>query len=543
MLLSRISRSRLTMASGRPFCTTTRLLQDKIIRDPLASNKIVQIREPLFKRVFRKTVRYSLLIILAGTGYVSYSLYRERNPKTQIPQTETFLNGSPKKNLVILGTGWGSVSLLKNLDTSEYNVTVVSPRNYFLFTPLLPCIPVGTVNNKSIVEPIRAIMRRTKGVVNYLEAEATDIDPVDRKIQIKVMSGNEIRDISYDYLVLGIGAQSTTFNIPGVYENAFFMKEISDAERIRSKFVENIEKASLLERGDPERRRLLSFVVVGGGPTGVEFAAELRDYIDQDLKKWVPEISSEAQVSLIEALPNILNMFDKRLVDYTEQTVTKANIDLRLNHMVKEVNKDSISANVKGEKVEIPFGLLVWATGNAPMDLSVKLMNSLAAQTEKRGLLINEKLQLLGAEDSIFALGDCTFHKGLFPTAQVAHQEGEYLARMFKELSKIDQLKWELNEAVGNPKVIKKLNFKITRLNAQIKDFHYRHMGTLAYIGADKAVVDVQLRNKRYSLQGSPFAFWFWRSAYLSMCISIRTRILVTLDWIKIFFLGRDSSV
>ena len=223
-------------------------------------------------------------------------------------------------------------------------------------------------------------------------------------------------DLKYDYLVVGVGAQPTTFGIPGVYEHASFLKEIPDAQDIRTKIMNNIEKAATLSPNDPERKRLLSFVVVGGGPTGVEFAAELQDYVDQDLSKWIPEISKEIKVTLVEALPNILNMFDKSLWQYAQDLFAKEKIDLKLKTAVKNVNDSTIVARCGDVDEIIPYGLLVWATGNAPRDVSTNLMNKLKEQDSKRGLLINDKLQLLGAEDSIWAIGDCTFYPGLFPT-------------------------------------------------------------------------------------------------------------------------------
>ncbi|CAR30675.1 KLTH0H15708p [Lachancea thermotolerans CBS 6340] len=496
----------------------------------------------------RKIGKYTLYSVvgsvLAGTGYVSYKLYKEKNPSPQKPQSATFDNGSPRKTLVILGSGWGSVSLLKNLDTTLYNVVVVSPRNYFLFTPLLPSTPVGTIELKSIVEPVRSIARRAPGEVTYYEAEALDVDPVGKTVKVKSVSGSDadaVRDLKYDYLVVGVGAQPTTFGIPGVFENASFLKEIPDAQEIRVKVMNNIEKATTLPVSDPERKRLLNFVVVGGGPTGVEFAAELQDYIDQDLSKWMPELSKELHVTLVEALPNILNMFDKSLIKYAEDLFQETKINLRTNTMVKNVTPTVITAKCGDDIEDIPYGVLVWATGNAPREVSKSLMNRMECQNSRRGLLINEKLQLLGAEDSIWAIGDCTFYPGLFPTAQVAHQEGEYLASVLKKQYKIDQLKWHTLQN-SNAAENDKLKSKVEKLSSQIKAFKYNHHGALAYIGSEKAIADLALGESMYHLAGS-FTFLFWKSAYLNMCLSFRNRLLVALDWCKVSFFGRDSSV
>lgn len=524
-------------ARGARFFSSTKSISN------IGQKAVVPVKPSLARRVVSTTLKVSLAALLAGTGYVSYELYREANPPPQIPQAATFANGSPRKTLVVLGTGWGSVSLLKHLDTSLYNVIVVSPRNYFLFTPLLPSTPVGTVELKSIVEPVRSITRSSPGEVHYYEAEAKDIDPVAKTVRIKSATKDHDYelDLNYDYLVVGVGAQPTTFGIPGVFENASFLKEIPDAQDIRTKIMNNIEKAATLSANDPERKRLLSFVVVGGGPTGVEFAAELQDYVDQDLSKWIPEISKEIKVTLVEALPNILNMFDKSLWQYAQDLFAKEKIDVKLKTMVKNVNSTTITAQCGDATEDIPYGLLVWATGNAPREVSKNLMAKLEQQNSRRGLLINDKMQLLGAEDSIWAIGDCTFFPGLFPTAQVAHQEAEYLTETLKQQYKIDQLKWEISKTT-NATETSKLHSKLDRIVKQQKPFKYNHQGTLAYIGSEQAIADVAVGESKYQMAGS-FTFLFWKSAYLGMCLSFRNRILVAMDWAKVYFLGRDSSV
>lgn len=401
-----------------------------------------------------------------------------------------------------------------------------------------------TIELKSITEPVRAIMRQRKGEVTYYEATANDIDIKNKKLTLQTTCHDDNENmqrelqLDYDYLVVGIGAQSTTFNIPGVYENANFLKEISDSEKIRLKVLKNIETASFLKKDDPERQRLLNFVVVGGGPTGVEFAAELNDYVSQDLKKWLPDISKDIKVTLVEALPNILNMFEKSLIDYTQTFLQKENIDLKLKTMVQSVDENIVTAKMDGKEVEIPYGVLVWATGNAPTQLAKKMMNDLKEeQTSPRGLLINDRLQMLGAEDSVFAIGDCTFHPGLFPTAQVAHQEGGYLAEQFKLLHQLDQCKWEMNTAnTDNTKELNKLENKLN------EPFKYIHRGTLSYIGAERAIVELTIGDNKFKMHG-PFAFWFWKTVYLSMCLSFKNRALVAFDWCKTYFFGRDSSV
>lgn len=143
---------------------------------------------------------------------------------------------------MVLGSGWGATSFLKNLDTEEFNVVVISPRNYFLFTPLLPSVTVGTLENRSIIQPTRYITRHKKRKVAVYEAEAQDVDPIKKTITFADLS--DIRgdaapvSINYDYLVYAVGCENQTFGIKGVSEHACFLKELHDAEKIRTRLMD-----------------------------------------------------------------------------------------------------------------------------------------------------------------------------------------------------------------------------------------------------------------------------------------------------------------
>lgn len=532
--------------SKRFLSTSFRRLQQSTVESATKPINPIKPAKPSFIRRAGKNIwRATWISSVLGTAYIAYQIYDEANPSPQQPQSATLPNGTPKKTLVILGSGWGAVSLLKYLDSTLYNVVVVSPRNYFLFTPLLPSSPTGTVELRSIVEPIRTICRRAPGEVIYYEAEATDIDPKTKTIKIKGNAEND-QVLSYDYLVVGVGAKPNTFGIPGVYENASFLKEIPDAQEIRSKILYNIEKATALQKNDPERSRLLNFVVVGGGPTGVEFAGELQDFVDQDLYKWYPGIENEIKVTLVEALPNILNMFDKKLIKYTEDTFQEERIGLKLKTMVKKVDSEVITAAIKQDDgstktEEIPYGLLVWATGNGAREVTANLAKKLDGQTfANRGLLIDENYLKVIGDDSIFGIGDCTLSRKLAPTAQVAYQEGIYLAKLLKNLAKIDCVRYEMDQTTDVTEK-SKLLAKVDKL-ANFAPFEYVHLGALAYIGSDKAIADLSWGNwTNLSLAGS-FTFLFWKFSYVAMCLSFRSRCLVALDWIKVGIFGRNSS-
>lgn len=284
------------------------------------------------------------------------------------------------------------------------------------------------------MEPIRNILRHKKAIVKFYEAEATKID-YERKI-VTINDESEIKgetsstDVPFDMLVVGVGAENATFGIPGVREHSAFLKEVGDAQEIRKRIMDCVETASFKGQSDEERKRLLHMVgscnelwknrrlikriqvVVGGGPTGVEFAGELQDFFQQDLKKWVPEITDHFHVTLVEALPNVLPSFSKQLIDYTESTFKEESITIRTKTMVKKVTDKFIEAEhtkPDGTKqIEIlPYGLLVWATGNAVRPVVKDLMQQIPAQKDsRRGLAVNEYMVVNGTEN-VWAVGDC----------------------------------------------------------------------------------------------------------------------------------------
>jgi NADH:ubiquinone reductase (non-electrogenic) len=159
------------------------------------------------------------------------------------------------------------------------------------------------------MEPIRNFTRHKKAQVTFYEAEATKID-YERKV-VMINDDSEIKgdvvqnEVPFDMLVVGVGAENATFGIPGVREHALFLKEVNDAQAIRRRIMDCVETAIFKDQAADEVKRLLHMVVVGGGPTGVEFAGELQDFFLEDLQKWIPEIRGDFHVTLVEALPNV----------------------------------------------------------------------------------------------------------------------------------------------------------------------------------------------------------------------------------------------
>ena len=224
--------------------------------------------------------------------------------------------------------------------------------------------------------------------------------------------------------------------------------------------------------------------------------------------------------------------------------------------MVKNVTDKYIEAEFigpDGEKIieKIPYGLLVWATGNAVRPVVKDLMSRIPAQRDsRRGLAVNEYLVVKGCEN-VWAVGDCAV-ANYAPTAQVASQEGAFLARLFNSLAKTDEINEELamlSEAQATAKPddrtilfseIKDLQRRLRRVK-QIGPFEYSHQGSLAYIGSEKAVADVSWLSGNFA-SGGTLTYLFWKSAYLNMCFSTRNRVLVAIDWWKAAVFGRDVS-
>ncbi|KAK4962303.1 NADH:ubiquinone oxidoreductase [Elasticomyces elasticus] len=505
--------------------------------------------------VLRWLWRLTYLSAIAGTGFVGYGIYSNRNPPEQVDPDPN------KKTLVVLGTGWGSVSLLKKLDTENYNVVVISPRNYFLFTPLLPSCTTGLIEHRSIMEPVRNFLRHKKAAVKFYEAEATKIDYERRVIYVndesEIKGESHTTEVPFDMLVVGVGAENATFGIPGVREHSCFLKEVNDAQRIRQRIMDCCETATFKDQSPDEVKRLLHMVVVGGGPTGVEFAGELQDFFENDLKKWIPDIKDNFKVTLVEALPSVLPMFSKQLIDYTEKTFKEETIEVRTKTTVKNVTDKYIEAeftDASGQKQleKIPYGLLVWATGNALRPVVKDLMAQIPAQKDsRRGLAVNEYLVVKGTEN-VWAVGDCAV-AGYAPTGQVAAQEGAFLARLFNQMGKTESIDLELKnlsavqETAPNKEKrdeafarIKDLQRRRRRANS-MGPFEYSHQGSLAYIGSEKAVADISWLTGNLA-SGGTLTYFFWLSAYLSMCFSTRNRILVIMDWTKAKVFGRDVS-
>lgn len=523
-----------------------------------------------------------------------------------------------KPKLVILGGGWGSVALLKELNPDDYHVTVISPQNYFLFTPMLPSATVGTLSLKSLVEPIRRVLSRVKG--HFLRAQAEDVDFSARLVEVsqKDPSGKEVRFyVPYDKLVIAVGSVTNPHGVKGL-DNCFFLKDITDARLIRNQIIQNLELACLPTTSDEERKRLLSFVVSGGGPTGVEFAAELFDLLNEDLSLHFPRLlRNEISVHLIQSRGHILNTYDEAVSKYAEERFARDQVQVLTNSRVQEVRPDAIvftQADSTGKIVtkELPTGFCLWSTGVSQTEFCQRLAKKLGnSQNNRHALETDTHLRLNGTPlGDVYAIGDCstvqnnvadhivTFLRSLawkrgrdpenlelhfsdwrnvatevrkrFPqaashlkrvdklfaeydkdqsgtldfgelrellkqidskltslpaTAQRAHQQGQYLAHKFNKLARMAP-GLRANEIVEGD------------LDAAVyRAFEYHHLGSLAYIG-NSAVFDL---GEGWNLSGGLWAVYAWRWVYFAQSVSLRTRVLLAMDWAKRGLFGRGK--
>lgn len=406
--------------------------------------------------------------------------------------------------LVVLGTGFGAVSLLKDLSPNRYAVTVVSPRNHFLFSPLLPSTTVGTIEFLSIAEPIRL----AASYASFVQAEAIGLDTTRKIICCKSIFDGKEFPIEYDVLVIAVGAESNTFGIEGVKEHALFLKELSHARAIRQKVLDNFEAASLPSLDKAERKKLLHFVVVGGGPTGVEYAAELADFFDDEVKVHFPHLIQDARITLVEAGKQILSTFDERLSRYATKLFQRRRITFIMNAPVKKVEAGKVHLS-SGEVLET--GLIVWSTGNG----ASTFIKSLTLQKDRAGRLLTDRYLRVPSATNVFALGDCaTLQDYTQPaTAQVAMQSGKYLAKLLNEVS------------------------LPSKAEKDIAPFERQNFGMLAYIGKDEALADLPM------MKWSGFLTWiFWRAAYLTKLVSFKNKLQVLFDWVRSRIFGRDIS-
>lgn len=361
-----------------------------------------------------------------------------------------------RPKVVVLGSGWGAVCFLKGLSEAEaemYDITVISMRNHFLYTPLLPSCTMGSIEERSIMTPIRQILA---GKADFLEAKVEHIDTLGQALRCKRVrrslrrktkeervegEGETTEDasatfyVNYDILIYAVGAESTDFNCPGVKDYAFFFKEIGDARSVRERISDLFEEASMPLLTEEEMKALLSFVIVGGGPTGVEVVADLADFVAEDCAVLYPKLVEHVRIRLINTGEQLLSMYDAEVSKASLEVFEKKGVEVLSGCKVIEVTQESVKIKMAtGEITAIPQGCVVWCAGTKENDLTTQVKASLVEkhscsqaayqapvdgecevdmtvdelQRLSKGLVTDEWLHVRGSAGTIFALGDAS---------------------------------------------------------------------------------------------------------------------------------------
>ncbi|CAI9279743.1 unnamed protein product [Lactuca saligna] len=458
----------------------------------------------------------------------------------RISETENFHYASleptkpgDKPRVVVLGTGWGACRFLKGIDTTIYDIVCISPRNHMVFTPLLASTCVGTLELRSVTEPVGRVqpaLAKHPGSYFYL-ASCTDIDTKKHEVYCETDDNNHGLGyepyrfkVAYDKLVIASGAEPLTFGIKGVKEHAHFLREVSHAQEIRKKLLLNLMVSENPGVSEEEKERMLHCVVIGGGPTGVEFSGELSDFIVRDVFQRYAHVKNYVRVTLIEA-NEILSSFDVGLRQYAMKHLTKYGVRL-VRGVVKEVQPQKL---ILSDGSVVPYGLLVWSTGVGPS----QFIKSLHLPKSPGGRIgVDEWLRVPSVED-VFALGDCagflehTGRQVLPALAQVAEREGKFLVELF-------------NKKIGKQNAGRAYSAKDIDLG---DPFVYKHLGSMASVGRYKALVDLSQSKDAGGVSMAGFVSWLiWRSAYLTRVLSWRNRFYVAINWATTLVFGRDNT-
>lgn len=475
-----------------------------------------------------------------------------------------FLAGSKKERVVVLGSGWAGYALARTLSPKTTSRILISPRSHFVFTPLLASTSVGTLEFRAAIEPVRRL-----GLDEFHQAWATSVDferkvirveanttqdeavtptttaasltrtpAANGKLETEPKKGEQY-EVPYDKLVMAVGCYSQTFGIEGVKEHASFLRDVGDARAIRVRVLQAFETASLPTTSDEARSKLLHFAVVGGGPTGIEFAAELHDLVHDDLAKlYPPQLMKHVSITVYDIAPKVLPMFDRNLASYATDMFRRQGIKVKTEHSIQRIRRSEgrdshLMLRIKEEAEEVGAGVVVWSTGlmqnplvSQVLGQAVRGTNKLAKDSKTGGLITDSRLQVQledfrgGKETetlpSVYALGDCAVVQDAnYPaTAQVASQQAVYLG---KQLSK--------GSGGGDT------------ASSSPPPFKFRNWGTMAYLGSWRAIH----QSSADEIKGRA-AWILWRTAYLTKSMSIRNKILIPVYWAITWIFGRDIS-
>lgn len=401
-------------------------------------------------------------------------------PKTSYPR------------IVIIGGGFAGIALAKKLSKQEVQVVLLDKHNYHTFQPLLYQVSTGGLEPDSIAYPIRKILKDFPNFYFRL-ADVHEINPKKNKVK------TNIGDLKFDYLVIASGSKTNYFGNEEIEAHSMAMKTIPQSLNLRSLILENFEDA-LLTSDLNERNRLMNFVIVGGGPTGVELAGALAEIKKGILPKDYPDLDTRmAQIHIIQSNDCILKGMSASASEKAEEFLEKLGVNIWKN--VRVTNYDGKTVTTTTD-LTFETATLVWAAG--VKGATIKGLDAEEFITNGNRILVNEFNQIKGL-NNIFAIGDVAnmiteeFPNGLPMMAQPAIQQGEQLGENMLHL---------IEEKPMRP-------------------FIYKDKGVMATIGRNKAVVDL----KHYKFQGV-FAWYVWMFVHLFFLIGFRNRMVVFINWV-----------
>lgn len=403
---------------------------------------------------------------------------------------DIFSLSSSKKRILIIGGGFAGIEIARRLDTRQFEVLLIDKHNYFTFQPLLYQVATGGLEPDSVAYPLRKILKKNKEVLFRL----TEVEKIDQ-VASKVLT--TIGEIPYDKLVIATGAATNFFNMIETEKNALSLKSVTDALNIRSFVLQKFE-AALLEKSKVEQKRMMNFVVVGGGPTGVEISGALAELKRHVLPHDYPELDiSMMEISILESGENVLDVMSP----YAKRKAKDQLIDIGVKMLMKKQLK-----SYNGHEAELADGTiietssLIWTAG-----VKGKYPEGFDVSAIARGnrLIVDDYNQLIGNEN-IFAIGDvASMQSGPHPmVAPVAIQQAKNLA---KNLNRKNKSEW--------------------------KKFVYFDKGSMATIGRSRAVADVKFLH----LTGF-FAWLAWLFIHLMLLVGFRNRVIVLFNWIWNYF-------
>ena len=392
-------------------------------------------------------------------------------------------------HIVILGGGFAGLYAAKALHRAPVRITLVDRRNHHLFQPMLYQVATAALSPGDIASPIRSILRRQSNV-EVLLGEAAQVDAAAKRVHLTDGSS-----ISYDYCIVATGARHSYFGHDDWESAAPGLKNLEDALEVRRRILLAFEAAE--RESDPVRRQqLLTFVVIGGGPTGVEMAGAIAEIRRYALRRDFRRIDSrDASVLLLEGGPRLLASYPPELSDWAKQALRRLGVDVRTDTLVTSVQPDAVQA----AGWTIPTRTVVWAAGNSASPLT----RSLGAPLDRQGRVVVEPDCTIAGQPELFVLGDAAAFthqaNGTLPgICPVAIQMGKYAARTITD------------DIAGRPRT----------------PFRYFDKGQLAVIGRGRAVADI----RRLGFRG--FIAWLaWIFVHIFFLIGFRNRLIVMLEW------------